>query len=160
MKAEIGIIGGSGLYEFFNNGKWVDVKTSYGKPSDKIFLTEFDGRKVAFLPRHGRKHTIPPHKINYRANIDVFKKLGIKTIISPAAVGSLQSNIKRGDFVICDDFIDRTKARKDTFFNGSASSADKSKTVHISSADCYCVPHRRTSRKQYIFHQLIVIVSN
>lgn len=131
MKAEIGIFGGSGLYKFFNQGKWVDIKTPYNKPSDKIFLTEYKGRKIAFLPRHGKKHQFPPHKINYRANVDAFKKLGVKIIISPAAVGSLQPDIKRGDFVICNDFIDRTKNRKDTFFDGP-------KTVHISSADCYC----------------------
>lgn len=136
MKAEIGIFGGSGLYKFFDKGKWVDIKTPYGKPSDKIFLTEYKGRKIAFLPRHGRKHQFPPHKINYRANIDAFKKLGVKIIISPAAVGSLQPNIKRGDFVICDSFIDRTKKREDTFFNGP-------KTVHISSADCYCEQLRK-----------------
>jgi len=130
MKADIGIFGGSGLYKFFDNGKWVEIKTPYGKPSDKIFLTEYKGKKIAFLPRHGKNHTLPPHKVNYRANINAFKKLGIKIILSPSAVGSLQSNIKRGDFVLCDDFIDRTKNRQDTFF-------DK-KTVHISSADCYC----------------------
>ena len=148
MRAEIGIFGGSGLYEFFEKGRpasrrratasrggWIDIKTLYGKPSDKIFLTEFAGKKIAFLPRHGRKHTIPPHKIDYKANVWAFKKLGVKTIISPAAVGSLQLNIKRGDFVICDDFIDRTWGRGDTFF-------DK-KTVHISAADCYCQKLRK-----------------
>lgn len=136
MKAEIGIFGGSGLYKLFDKGRWIDIKTTYGEPSDKIFLTEFNNRKIAFLPRHGKKHQFPPHKINYRANIDAFKKLGIKIIISPSAVGSLQSNIKRGDFVICDDFIDRTKNRKDTFFEGP-------KTIHISSANCYCDILRR-----------------
>ena len=130
-KAEIGIIGGSGFYEFFGAGKWVSVKTPYGRPSDQIFLTTFKNKKIAFLPRHGRGHKIPPHMINYRANVWALKKLGVKVIISPAAVGSLQPNIKRGDFVICDDFIDRTSGRKDTFF-------DKLKVVHISSADCYC----------------------
>ena len=130
-KADIGIIGGSGFYEFFGAGKWVSVKTPYGRPSDQIFLTTFKNKKIAFLPRHGRGHKIPPHMINYRANVWALKKLGVKVIISPAAVGSLQPNIKRGDFVICDDFIDRTSGRKDTFF-------DKLKVVHISSADCYC----------------------
>jgi len=141
-KAEIGIIGGSGFYEFFarppkpegrrwEKGKWIDVKTPYGKPSDKVFLGNYKGRKIAFLPRHGRGHKIPPHMINYRANIWAFKKLGVKFIISPAAVGSLQPNIKRGDFVICNEFIDRTSGRKDTFFDGP-------KVVHISSAECYC----------------------
>ncbi|MBU3923119.1 S-methyl-5'-thioadenosine phosphorylase [Patescibacteria group bacterium] len=140
MKADIGIIGGSGLYKFFDKGKWVNIKTKYGKPSDQIFLFEYLGKKIAFLPRHGRKHNLPPHKINYQANIDVFKQLGVKLIISPAAVGSLQTNIKRGDFVFCNDFIDRTKKRKDTFFNGP-------KTVHISSADCYCDQLRKIGKK-------------
>lgn len=130
-KAEIGIFGGSGLYKFFKQGKWITITTPYGKPSDKIFLTEYNSKEVAFLPRHGRKHQIPPHKINYQANIWAMKELGAKIIISPAAVGSLQSNIKRGDFVVCNDFIDRTKDRKDTFFDGP-------KTIHISSAFCYC----------------------
>ncbi|MFH2013709.1 MAG: S-methyl-5'-thioadenosine phosphorylase [Patescibacteria group bacterium] len=140
MKADIGIIGGSGLYKFFDKGKWVNIKTKYGKPSDQIFLFEYLGKKIAFLPRHGRKHNLPPHKINYQANIDAFKQLGVKLIISPAAVGSLQTNIKRGDFVFCNDFIDRTKKRKDTFFNGP-------KTVHISSTDCYCDQLRKIGKK-------------
>jgi len=137
-KADIGIIGGSGMYEFFKDlpagrhgGRWVDIKTPYGKPSDQIFLTTYKGKKVAFLPRHARGHKIPPHMINYRANIWVMKKLGVKYIIAPTAVGSLQSNIKRGDFVICNELIDRTHGREDTFFHGP-------KVVHISSANCYC----------------------
>ena len=104
-QAEIGIIGGSGFYEFLNKGRWVDIKTPYGKPSDKIFLGEYRGKKIAFLPRHARGHKTPPHMINYRANIWALKQLGVKIIIAPSAVGSLQANIKRGDFVICDDFM-------------------------------------------------------
>jgi len=130
-KAEIGIIGGSGFYEFFGAGRWVNIKTPYGRPSDQIFLTTYKGKKIAFLPRHGRKHQIPPHLINYRANIWAMKQLGVKIIIAPTAVGSLQSNIKRGDFVITNEFIDRTTGREDTFFS-------ENKVVHISSADCYC----------------------
>jgi len=124
------------MYEFFGRGKWISVKTPYGKPSDQIFLTSYKNRKIAFLPRHARGHKIPPHMINYRANICALKKLGVKYIIAPTAVGSLQPNIKRGDFVICDDFIDRTNARKDTFFDGP-------KVVHISSTDCYCEKLRK-----------------
>lgn len=135
-KAEIGIIGGSGLYEFFEKGKWVEVKTPYGKPSDKIFLTEYLGKKIAFMPRHGRKHQFPPHKINYRANLFAFKKLGVKRIIAPAAAGSLQLNVKRGDFVVCDQFVDRTNGRKDTFFDGPQS-------IHVSPADPYCPELRK-----------------
>jgi len=130
-KAEIGIIGGSGFYEFFGKGRWVNVKTPYGKSSDQIFLTTHKGKKIAFLPRHARGHKIPPHMINYRANIWALKSLGVKAIIAPSAVGSLQSGIRMGDFVLCDDFIDRTKNRKDTFFEGP-------KVIHISPAFCYC----------------------
>lgn len=140
MKADIGIIGGSGLYEFFKEGEWVDVKTPYGKPSDKIFLATFKNKKIAFLPRHGRKHQFPPHKINYRANLFAFKKLGVKRIIAPAAAGSLQPNVQRGDFVVCDQFIDRTNSRKDTFFDGP-------KTIHISAADPYCPELRKIAIK-------------
>jgi 5'-methylthioadenosine phosphorylase len=130
-QAEIGIIGGSGFYEFLKDGKWIDVKTPHGKPSDKIFLGEYKDKKIAFLPRHARGHKIPPHKINYRANIWAMKELGVKIIIAPSAVGSLQPKIKRGDFVIPNEFIDRTNNREDTFFHGP-------KVVHVSSADCYC----------------------
>ncbi len=169
MKAEIGIFGGSGLYEFFkqggpasrrrataSRGGWIDAKTPYGKPSDKIFLTEYAGKKIAFLPRHGRKHQIPPHKINYRANVWAFKKLGVKAIISPAAVGSLQPNIKRGDFVICDEFIDRTRNRKDTFFDPPTGEAGKNKVVHISSADAYCEKLRKIAIKICKKHKIHV----
>lgn len=148
LEAEIGIFGGSGLYEFFENlprrgkagGKWIEVKTPYGKPSDKVFLTECKGKKIAFLPRHGKKHQFPPHKINYRANLFAFKKLGVKRIIAPAAAGSLQLNVKRGDFVVCDQFVDRTRSRRDTFFDGP-------RTVHISSAEPYCPELRKIAIK-------------
>ena len=139
-RAEIGIIGGSGFYEFFGSGKWVSVKTPYGKPSDKVFLTEYRGKKIAFLPRHGKKHQFPPHKINYRANLFAFKKLGVKRIIAPAAAGSLQLNIRPGDFVVCDQFVDRTRNRIDTFFDGP-------RTVHVSSADPYCPELREIAIK-------------
>jgi len=137
-KAEIGIIGGSGFYEFLKKGEWVDIKTPYGKPSDKIFLGEYKGKKIAFLPRHARGHKIPPHMINYRANIWVMKELGVKIIIAPTAVGSLQPKIRRGDFVIPNEFIDRTNNREDTFFDGLTPQKGGAKVVHISSADCYC----------------------
>lgn len=130
MKAEIGIIGGSGFYQFLR-GKEVSFSTPYGKPSDKILLTEFEKRKIAFLPRHGKRHQYPPHKINYRANLFALKKLGVERIIAPCAVGSLKPGIKPGDFVIADQLIDRTKKRKDTFFEGP-------RVAHISFAEPYC----------------------
>jgi 5'-methylthioadenosine phosphorylase len=135
MTTKIGIIGGSGFYEFLK-GKEISVKTPYGKPSDKILISEYDGKKIAFLPRHGKKHQYPPHKINYRANLFAFKKLGVERIIASCAAGSLKPEIKPGDFVICDQFVDRTKARLDTFYNGP-------KVSHISMAEPYCPELRK-----------------
>lgn len=130
-KAEIGIFGGSGFYEFFKGGKEVSVITPYGKPSDKITISEICGHRVAFLPRHGRKHQYPPHMIPYCANIFAMHKLGVKQIIAPTAAGSLQFKVRPGHFVICDQFIDRTCGRKDTFYDGP-------ELVHIQSVDTYC----------------------
>lgn len=143
-KAQIGIFGGSGFYSFLKNGKEYEIKTPYGKPSDKIFVGEFDGKKVAFLPRHGRNHQFPPHKIPYRANLYAFKMLGVKKVIAPIAAGSLQPNIKPGDFVLCDQFVNKTFGREDTFFEGSKTKNkfSKAKVVHVSSAEPYCLSLR------------------
>ncbi|MBU4450025.1 MAG: S-methyl-5'-thioadenosine phosphorylase [Actinobacteria bacterium] len=129
--AEVGVFGGSGFYNFLKIKEELSIDTIYGKPSDTIIIGELEGINVAFLPRHGRGHTIPPHKINYRANIAAMKKLGVRQIFGPCAAGSLQANIKPGDFVICDQFVDRTNCRIDTFYDGPH-------TTHISTADPYC----------------------
>jgi len=128
--AEIGIFGGSGFYSLLDDVREVKVDTPYGPPSDSIFLARVAGRRVAFLPRHGRRHTIPPHKINYRANVWAMRSLGVKAVISPCAAGSLQLAVKPGDFVVCDQFVDRTRNRVDTFFDGPI-------VTHLSSADIY-----------------------
>lgn len=152
-KAQIGIIGGSGLYELLEKPKEIEVNTPFGKPSDKITLGEYAGKKVAFLPRHGKKHRFPPHEIPYRANIYAFKKLGVQRIIAPCAAGSLTPKIKPGDFVICDQFIDRTKGREDSFYEDPKKSARLAKSlgfkktissiVHISCVDPYCPQLRK-----------------
>lgn len=130
--AEIGIIGGSGFYDFFGKkAKEIEIKTEFGKPSDQITIGNVFGKKVAFLPRHGKHHQIPPHKIPYKANIAALKKIGVERIIAPSAVGSLKEKIKPGDFVVCNQFIDRTKKRDDTFFDGP-------KVAHIEMAYPYC----------------------
>ncbi len=116
----LGIFGGSGFYKFLDNVKEVEVETEFGKPSDKIFIGEYKGKKVAFLPRHSRAHNFPPHKIPYKANIAAFKKLGVRQIIAPCASGSLAPNIKPGDFVVCNQFVNFTWGRDDTFFHGSS----------------------------------------
>jgi len=141
-QAKIGIIGGTGFYEFFKgNTREVVVKTKFGLPSDKIIIGKVFGKEVAFLPRHGRKHQFPPHKIPYQANIAAMKKLGVERIIAPTAVGSLKRNIKPGDFVICDQFIDQTKKREDTFFDGP-------KVAHIEMAYPYCPELRKVAVAQ------------
>jgi 5'-methylthioadenosine phosphorylase len=130
QQAEIGVIGGSGFYSLLEDVREIKVDTPYGAPSDSIFLADVGGRKVAFLPRHGRRHTLPPHQVPYRANVWAMKALGVKAVISPCAAGSLQVDVKPGDFVLCDQFVDRTNGRADTFFDGPIVS-------HVSSADIY-----------------------
>lgn len=139
-KVEIGIFGGSGFYKFLDNIEEIQIKTPYGEPSDNLFLGQVEGKKVAFLPRHGRKHSIPPHKINYRANLWAMKELGVTRIISPCAVGSLQKEIQPGDFVISDQYIDRTRGRIDTFYDGPIA-------THVSAADPYCMELRELAIK-------------
>jgi len=138
VKAEIGIIGGSGLYDpgIIKDAQEVKVYTPYGEPSDYIIVGKVEGRSVAFLPRHGRGHRIPPHKINYRANIWAMKELGVKFLISVSAVGSLRLDYKPGDFVVPDQFIDMTKKRDYTFFDGPV-------VAHVSMAEPFCESLRR-----------------
>lgn len=128
--AEIGVFGGSGFYSLLEDVREVKVDTPYGPPSDSVFLATVNGRKVAFLPRHGRNHTLPPHMINYRANVWAMRSLGVRAIISPCAAGSLQQHVAPGDFVVCDQFVDRTNGRKDTFYDGPI-------VTHVSPAETY-----------------------
>lgn len=130
-QAEIGVFGGSGFYTLLEDPVEVDVETPYGSPSGPMLIGMVGDRSVAFMPRHGMQHQYPPHMINYRANVWAMKELGVTRIIGPNACGSLQPHVKRGDFVICDQFVDRTNGRKDTFYDGP-------KTTHVSSADPYC----------------------
>ncbi|MEB3244598.1 MAG: S-methyl-5'-thioadenosine phosphorylase [Vampirovibrionales bacterium] len=134
--ADIGVFGGSGFYNLLPDAQQVVVETPYGMPSDVITLGTIGGKKVAFLPRHGASHALPPHKINYRANVWAFKRLGITRVISPCAAGSLQKHVAPGSFVICDQFVDRTSGRPDTFYDGPV-------TTHVSAADPFC-PELRT----------------
>ena len=118
-KRKLGIIGGSGLYkmEGFQNTKWKKINTPWGKPSDKILTAKLGKEEICFIPRHSRGHKINPTNINFRANIDAMKQLGVTDIISVSAVGSLKENLQPGKFVIIDQFIDRTFSRTKTFFN-------------------------------------------
>ncbi len=128
-KRKLGIIGGSGLYkmEGFEKTNWKKINTPWGKPSDEILLAKLGKEEICFIPRHSRGHKINPTNINFRANIDAFKQLGITDIISVSAVGSLKENLEPGKFVIVDQFIDRTFSRKKTFF-------DEEIVAHVSMA--------------------------
>ena len=132
-QADIGIFGGTGIYDsgLLQDSKEVTIETPYGRTSDTITIGEFRGKKIAFMPRHGKKHSIPPHLINYRANIWSFKELGITRIIAPSAVGSLKDEIKPGHFALPTQFIDFTKSRKTSF-------SEEGKVIHISVADPFC----------------------
>ena len=114
---EIAFIGGSGLYKIpnFKNSKWLEVSSSFGKVSSKICVGSLNGKRIAFLPRHGLNHNISPSKINYRANIDALKKINVQNIVSISAVGSLREDYKPGDFVLVDQFIDKTFKREKVF---------------------------------------------
>ena len=126
---KLAIIGGSGLYdvEEFKDRELIKINTPWGKPSDEILKTKYNNKEVFFLPRHGRGHFISPSNINFRANIEALKKMGVTDIVSVSAVGSLQEHLKPGSFVVVDQFIDRTFARIKTFF-------DKEIVAHVSMA--------------------------
>ena len=126
---KLGIIGGSGLYsmEGLEDSKWIKIDTPWGNPSDEILQAKLNGKEICFLPRHARGHKINPSNINFRANIDALKQLGVTDIISMSAVGSLKENLEPGKFVIVDQFIDRTFARVKTFF-------DQEIVAHVSMA--------------------------
>jgi 5'-methylthioadenosine phosphorylase len=138
QRVEIGIFGGSGFYSFLEGMEEVRVHTPYGPPSDKIAVGTMGGKRVAFLPRHGRDHSVPAHAVNYRANIWAFKELGAEHILAPCSCGSLQNTIQPGEFVILDQFVDRTSRRLDTYFDGPV-------THHIGAAEPYCTRLRKAA---------------
>jgi 5'-methylthioadenosine phosphorylase len=130
-RAEIGVFGGSGFYSLIENAREVVVETPYGAPSDMLALGEVAGKRVAFLPRHGKHHQYPPQAINFRANLWAMKELGVTRIIGPTACGSLKADVKPGEMVVADQVVDRTTGRIDTYYDGPI-------TTHISFADPYC----------------------
>jgi 5'-methylthioadenosine phosphorylase len=134
--AEIGVFGGSGFYSFLEDVEEVELETPYGKPSAPFTIGEIGGKRVAFLPRHGRNHELPPGQIPYRANVWAMKELGVRRIIGPNASGALTRELELGEFVVCDQFVDRTSGRADTFYEGPG-------TTHVSAADPYCPELRR-----------------
>ncbi|MDE1824445.1 MAG: S-methyl-5'-thioadenosine phosphorylase [Candidatus Micrarchaeota archaeon] len=131
MTAEIGIIGGSGFYSLIEGARSESAASEYGSASDALSIGRMSGRDVAFLPRHGTMHTIPPHKVPYRANIDSMSKLGVERILATNAVGSLKEDYRPGELVLFDQFFNATNGRSDTFY-------DKDIVAHMSIAEPYC----------------------
>ncbi|HUH08456.1 MAG TPA: S-methyl-5'-thioadenosine phosphorylase [Egibacteraceae bacterium] len=138
QQIQVGIFGGSGFYSLLEDAREIAVETPYGAPSAPVVVGDIGGRAVGFMPRHGVKHELPPHAINYRANLWAMKELGASDVILPCAAGSLQPEVKPGQFVICDQVVDRTTGRADTLYDGPV-------TTHVSFADPYDDEMRRTA---------------
>jgi 5'-methylthioadenosine phosphorylase len=134
-RPRLGVIGGTGFYEFVEDTVEVEISTPYGEPSSPVAVGSVDGRAVAFLPRHGVKHEFAPHTINYRANLWALRSLGVRRVLAPCAVGSLRSDLGPGAVVVPDQIVDRTKHREDTFAERGA--------LHAGFADPYCPDLRR-----------------
>ncbi|HEY6378363.1 MAG TPA: S-methyl-5'-thioadenosine phosphorylase [Candidatus Dormibacteraeota bacterium] len=134
--ASIGVVGGSGLYTLLgDDAEQVIVDTPWGEPSEAVSVGELGGQTVAFLPRHGRDHRVPPHRINYRANLWALRSLGVERVLAPCAVGSLRAALAPGGVVVCDQLVNLTRGRADTFFDGPD-------VAHLSAPDPYCAELR------------------
>ena len=136
-RAEIGVIGGSGFYEFLTDSERVTVSTPFGDPSDDVLIGDVEGRRVAFLARHGQGHRFPPHRVNYRANLWALRSVGVRQVLAPCAVGSLRPEHGPGTIVVPDQVVDRTWGRDHTIFDGVGH------VVHVGFADPYCPGGRR-----------------
>ena len=138
--AQIGVIGGSGFYAFLDGAREVEVDTPYGPPSDPVVIGEVAGRSVAFLPRHGKDHRFAPHTIPYRANLWALRSVGVEQVLAPCAVGGLRPQLGPGSLVVCDQLVDRTSGRAQTFYDSGA--------AHVPFADPYCPVGRATAVAQ------------
>jgi len=136
-RADIGVIGGSGLYTFLTDTERVSITTPFGEPSDDVVIGDLEGRRVAFLARHGRGHRFPPHRVNYRANLWALRSVGVRQVLAPCAVGSLRPEHGPGTMVVPDQLIDRTWGRDHTIYDGIGP------VVHVGFADPYCSRGRR-----------------
>jgi 5'-methylthioadenosine phosphorylase len=132
VTADIGIIGGSGFYEFLSDPELIEVDTPFGAPSAPVAVGSLDGREIAFLPRHGARHQFPPHRVNYRANLWALRSVGVRQVLAPCAVGSLRPELGPGTFVVPDQVIDRTWGRAHTCYDSTGP------VVHVSFAEPYC----------------------
>ncbi|GAA6526404.1 S-methyl-5'-thioadenosine phosphorylase [Intrasporangium sp. DVR] len=139
ITAEIGVIGGSGLYDFLDDYETVQVDTPFGRPSDPLVVGEVEGRSVAFLARHGTDHRFAPHRINYRANLWALRSVGVRQVLSPCAVGSLRPEYGPGTIVVPDQVVDRTWGRPQTVYEAEG------EVVHVGFADPYCPNGRQVA---------------
>jgi len=133
--ADVAVIGGSGLYALMDDAFDLVIDTPYGATSSPVSVGQLGGRAVAFIPRHGRQHQLPPHAVPYRANLWALRELGVSRVIAPSASGGLQAGIRPGDIVVCDQFVDRTSGRADTF-------SEPGQVIHASMAEPYCATLR------------------
>ena len=131
-RAEIGVIGGSGFYEFLTDSERVSITTPFGDPSDDVVVGDLEGRRVAFLARHGQGHRFPPHRVNYRANLWALRSVGVRQVLAPCAVGSLKPEHGPGTIVVPDQVVDRTWGRDHTIYDGVGP------VVHVGFSDPYC----------------------
>jgi 5'-methylthioadenosine phosphorylase len=131
-RADVGLIGGSGFYSFFDSAERVRVSTPFGDPSDDVVVGEVEGRRVAFIARHGQGHRFPPHRVNYRANLWALRSVGVRQVLAPCAVGSLKPELGPGTVVVPDQVVDRTWGREHTIY------AEEGPVVHVGFADPYC----------------------
>jgi 5'-methylthioadenosine phosphorylase len=138
MHADVGVFGGSGFYSFLDDVEEHTVATPFGDPSARVTIGTLGALRVAFLPRHGQHHEFPPHRVNYRANVAAMRELGVRALLAPFAAGSLQPTIHPGDFVVVDQFVDRTSGRADTFYD-----TFEGGPTHVSLADPYDAYLRR-----------------
>ena len=138
-RAEIGVIGGSGLYDFLDEYDTVEVDTPFGRPSDPLVIGEVEGRSVAFVARHGKGHRFPPHRVNYRANLWALRAVGVRQVLAPCAVGSLRAEQGPGTVVVPDQVVDRTWGREHTVFDVEGP------VVHVGFADPYCPNGRQVA---------------
>jgi 5'-methylthioadenosine phosphorylase len=138
-RAEVGVIGGSGLYSLLESTETVEVDTPFGPPSDPLTIGEVNGRRVAFVARHGHDHRFPPHRVNYRANLWALRAVGVRQVLGPCAVGSLKREHDAGTVIVPDQIVDRTWGRAHTFYDVVGA------VVHVSLADPYCPNGRRVA---------------
>ncbi|HEX7535456.1 MAG TPA: S-methyl-5'-thioadenosine phosphorylase [Dermatophilaceae bacterium] len=137
-RAEIGVIGGSGFYEFLTDSERLSISTPFGDPSDDVLIGDIEGRRVAFLARHGQGHRFPPHHVNYRANLWALRSVGVRQVLAPCAVGSLRPEHGPGSLVVPDQVVDRTWGRDHTIYDGVG------RVVHVGFSDPYCPRGRAT----------------